>query len=254
MTALARVEDRLRRAVVLLELDDLGVREVVLEVEDVPDVRAAEAVDRVVRDEAARDEVVRALDVDVVDRALERDALDALDDVVAAVLGEHHHPGPHRRRRHERQRAPVAAQPRAQAGGVADADVHVLADAVGKADRVVEVLEACLDLPASVPRRPDRDAGRAQLLAHLRVTPADRDAMHRRVPATIAAERDRQDPPPALMARGLVMRVLDVQAGVVERDARRPGVRVDAREDVVDPAPWSPTIGLRHRPRRYAAG
>ena len=41
-----RREDRLRRAVVLLELDDVGVGEVVLEVEDVADVGAAEAVDR----------------------------------------------------------------------------------------------------------------------------------------------------------------------------------------------------------------
>ncbi len=43
-----RVQDRLRGAVVLLELDHLGVREVVLEVEDVADVGAAEAVDRLV--------------------------------------------------------------------------------------------------------------------------------------------------------------------------------------------------------------
>ena len=42
------VQDRLRRAVVLLELDHLGVREVVLEVEDVADVGAAKAVDRLV--------------------------------------------------------------------------------------------------------------------------------------------------------------------------------------------------------------
>ena len=41
-------EDRLRRAVVLLELDHLRVREVALEVEDVADVGAAEAVDRLV--------------------------------------------------------------------------------------------------------------------------------------------------------------------------------------------------------------
>ena len=71
------VEDRLRRAVVLLELDDLGVREVVLEVEDVADVGAAERVDRVVGDEPGGDEVVRALDVEVVDRAVELDPLDA---------------------------------------------------------------------------------------------------------------------------------------------------------------------------------
>ena len=46
MTALARREDRLGRAVVLLELDHGGVGEVLLELEDVADVGAAEAVDR----------------------------------------------------------------------------------------------------------------------------------------------------------------------------------------------------------------
>ena len=43
-----RVEDQLGRAVVLLELDDRRVRVVALEVEDVPDVGAAPAVDRLV--------------------------------------------------------------------------------------------------------------------------------------------------------------------------------------------------------------
>ena len=71
-------EDRVRRAVVLLERDRLGAGEVALEVEDVVDVGAAEAVDRVVRDDAVGDEVVRALDVEVVDRAVELDALDAI--------------------------------------------------------------------------------------------------------------------------------------------------------------------------------
>ena len=43
-----RVEDELGAPVVLLELDDDGVRVVALEVEDVPDVRPAPAVDRLV--------------------------------------------------------------------------------------------------------------------------------------------------------------------------------------------------------------
>ena len=43
-----RREDRLRGAVVLLQLHDMRAREVTLEVEDVRDVRAAEAVDRLV--------------------------------------------------------------------------------------------------------------------------------------------------------------------------------------------------------------
>jgi chemotaxis signal transduction protein len=92
MTRVRRAEDRLRRAVVLLELDDGRVGIVVLEVEDVADVGAAEAVDRVVGDEPFGDEVVRVLDVEVVHRRVERNPLDALDDVVAAVLGEHRHP------------------------------------------------------------------------------------------------------------------------------------------------------------------
>ena len=41
-------EDGLRRAVVLLELDDVGIDEVVLKAEDVLDVRASEGVDRLV--------------------------------------------------------------------------------------------------------------------------------------------------------------------------------------------------------------
>ncbi len=43
-----RLEDRVRRAVVLLERDRAGAGEVALEVEDVADVRAAEGVDRLV--------------------------------------------------------------------------------------------------------------------------------------------------------------------------------------------------------------
>src|SRR3989454_2358032 len=43
-----RVEDPLRRAIVLLELDDLGVRIVAFEIEDVPHVGAAPAEDRLI--------------------------------------------------------------------------------------------------------------------------------------------------------------------------------------------------------------
>ena len=43
-----RVEDRLRRAVVLLQADDVGVCVVVLEVQDISNVRSAEHVDRLI--------------------------------------------------------------------------------------------------------------------------------------------------------------------------------------------------------------
>ena len=71
-----RAEDRLRRAVVLLELDDVGVHVVLLEVQDIFYVRSAEPVDRIVREQPAGDEVVGALDVEVVDGSIQRDALD----------------------------------------------------------------------------------------------------------------------------------------------------------------------------------
>ena len=49
MTRVRRLEDRVRRAVVLLERDRLRAGEVALELEDVADVGAAERVDRLVR-------------------------------------------------------------------------------------------------------------------------------------------------------------------------------------------------------------
>ena len=69
-----RVEDALRRAIVLLELHDLRVRVIALEVENVADIRAAPAEDRLivvpddrevllVRGEVAQQDVLRAVGV-----------------------------------------------------------------------------------------------------------------------------------------------------------------------------------------------
>ena len=69
------------RAVVLLELDELRLRIVAAELVQILDARAAPAVDGVVRNNAARDEIVGALDIEVVDFGIMRLALDALDDV-----------------------------------------------------------------------------------------------------------------------------------------------------------------------------
>ena len=65
-----RVEDGLGGPVVLLEHDHGGVGERVLELEDVADVGAAELVDRVVHQQPVGDVGVRALDLEVVDRAV----------------------------------------------------------------------------------------------------------------------------------------------------------------------------------------
>src|SRR5207302_6033695 len=69
-----RVEDALRRAIVLLELHDVRVRVIALEVENVADIRAAPAEDRLivvpddrevllVRGEVAQQDVLRAVGV-----------------------------------------------------------------------------------------------------------------------------------------------------------------------------------------------
>ena len=64
-----RVEDVALRAVVLLELHDFLHAEVAHELVHVADFGSAEAVDRVVRDEAGGDVVVSRIDVEVVDLA-----------------------------------------------------------------------------------------------------------------------------------------------------------------------------------------
>ena len=66
-----RVEDALRRPVVLVEHHRHRFGKRLLELQQVPKVRPAELVDRVVRDDAVGDEVVRAVDVDVVDRLVD---------------------------------------------------------------------------------------------------------------------------------------------------------------------------------------
>ena len=197
------------------------------------DVGSAEAVDRVVGHEPGRDEVVRALDVEVVHRPLEFDALDRLDDVVAPVLGEHRHARADRCRRHERQRVLHAGHRRTEPRRVAHRHLRVFADAIGEARRPFEVLEARLDLPAPAPPSRTEIPSAFQRGAHLRVAPAHRHPVHRRLAAPVPAQRDGQVAPPALMRRGRVVWTFHVQARVVHQP--EPGlVRVDAREDAVD--------------------
>ena len=92
------VEDALTRPVVLVEHDRDRFRKLLLELQQVPKVRPAELVDRVVGDDPVRDEVVRAIDVEVVHRLVERNHLDARNRIEHPVLIEHDHAGSHRRR------------------------------------------------------------------------------------------------------------------------------------------------------------
>ncbi len=100
-------ENRVRRAVVLLESDRARPGKVALEVEDVADVGATEAVDRIVGDDPVGDEVVRPFDIEVEHRTIEVDPLHSFDDVEVGVFREHHHAGTDRGGRHERKRVPV---------------------------------------------------------------------------------------------------------------------------------------------------
>ena len=106
------LEDRVRRAVVLLEGDDPRAGEVVLELRDVADVRAAEGIDRLVRVsdgehvpvlrcEELQEAVlglVRVLvlvDEDVVEGALP--PLERLREALEHVDGQHQHAASRRR-------------------------------------------------------------------------------------------------------------------------------------------------------------
>ena len=229
-------QDRLRRAVVLLELDDRRVGIVVLEVQEVADVGSTEAVDRVVGDEPVRDEVVRVLDVDVVHRRAERDLLDQLDHVVAAVLGEHHHPGTHGRRGDERQGvAPLRGRRVAQPGQDTNGDGERGADPIHDGDGVAVVLEARLVAPAgrAALRGPHAEPGGAQRLRGLRIAPADGHVVHRRATPPVAAERERHLPPTALERTWRDMRMVDRQAVVVKQPQTAPE-GVDGGEHLVD--------------------
>jgi hypothetical protein len=156
--------------------------EVTLELHDVADVCAPEGVDRVVRHEPIRDEVVRALDVEVVDRHVEVDALDALDEVQRAELVHHDHPRPHGRRRHERKRVPVlrlGGWLRGQPGRETHGDVEHVLDVLDAFDEPSEVGERRLVPP---PRRAairgkQPDARRLECAPALLVVPEERDPM-----------------------------------------------------------------------------
>src|SRR2546429_333464 len=78
-----RFQDSAGGAVVLLEAEQLRRRVVAAELLEVPGARAPEAVNRVVRDDAASNEVMCALDVEIIDLARVWLRLDALHDVEA---------------------------------------------------------------------------------------------------------------------------------------------------------------------------
>src|SRR4051812_19901564 len=87
----------------------MGVGEVRLEIEDVPHIRPAESIDRVVGNEPVCDEVVRLLNVQVVNGSAQQDAL-SIGDYVVALLGEHRHSRTNGRSWYQRQRPGTSAR------------------------------------------------------------------------------------------------------------------------------------------------
>ncbi len=232
-----RAQNRLRRAVVLLELDDLCVRERVLEVKDVADVGSAEAINRVVRYEAFRHEVVRPFDVEVVDGAVELHALDAGDRVEAAALIEHHHSGTNRSGRGERQRvalrrlAVVASKP----GDRGEGHVEHSADAIGHVQHASCVGETALVPPTAAAglggtdREPNALKGKAAFF----VVAVHAQPMHWSPTASVPAEA--RDEPPATTAVRLrcVVRPCPTQPFVFE-ERQATSFGVDSREHAID--------------------
>jgi hypothetical protein len=233
--AVRGVQDGLRGAVVLLQADDPGLGELVLEREDVRDVGSAEAVDGVVGDDAARDEVVRALHVQVEDGRVQRDALDALDDIEPAVLAEHRHARPDVGGGGEGQRGAPAGLGSRQAGHAGEGHIEDLADPVGEVQHRARVLRARLEPPGVAPgaRRAHGEAEILQRPPSLVVLAEQGQAVHRRAPAAVAAQREGQVPPPPPMGGRPVVGKVRIQPPVGEQPA--PAVLAVGRlEDLVD--------------------
>ena len=231
-----RVENRLRRAVVLLELDHVGVRPVVFEVEDVADVGSAEGVDGVVGHQPGRDVVVGALDIQVVDRRVDVHRFDPLDEIERSVRGEHGHAGPDRGGGQERQRVLSASacgpvtEPRHLAHEHRSRGLYP----VHRRHGFAVALEAGFVAPAlgASLRRPNAQSKRLEGPANLRIPAPQRDQVHGGPASSVTAEGHRDTAAPALESLRRVMRMVKAQAVVGQQLQPRRESR-KAREDAV---------------------
>ncbi len=202
-----RVEDLLRRAVVLQQLDAHGLGEVLLEVEDVADVGATPPVDGVVRHQAVGHEGVDPFNVEIVNLRPERNAFDAGDHIQAPFSVEQGHAGHQVAGREEGQAAGVAAGTRAQAGLQVDLRVQVLPDAISHAPDVPERGRAGLHAPTlgSRFRGAHRQAQALKRAPILQAAAHHGDAVHGPLATAVAAKRHRHLPPEAVTGLGPVM-------------------------------------------------
>ena len=176
------VEDVLARPVVLLEDDHRRVRERLLEPHQVAVVRPAELVDRVVRHDAVRDEVVRPCDVEIEDGCSFVDELHGLHDLEPARRVDHDHATSHRFCGQERQgiRRRAFAVPGQPCDG-AHRDVQHARDLFDRRREHLHVSGAHLETPGARPRACGAHAqtDRLQRISTFVVVAEERDPVHR---------------------------------------------------------------------------
>src|SRR5262249_44629539 len=90
------VKDNLSRPIVLLQQYDLCLREILLKLKQHLGVGSAPAIDRVMRHDAIGNEVMRLLNIEVVDGSVQRNGFYLLDRVVPPLTVEEQHTAAHR--------------------------------------------------------------------------------------------------------------------------------------------------------------
>ena len=155
------------------------------------------------------DEVMRPLDIDIVDRPVQHYPLHALDDVVATLRREHRHPRPHGRSRDERQRFPFndLAAIGTETGHPLHGHVENRTYPLHDLHRSAIVLEVRFVTPARrALLRPSYTQPQAlHRMTSLIVTPDHRDPVHRRPATPVPTERHHHVPATPCIAPGHVM-------------------------------------------------
>ena len=237
------VEDGLRRPVVLLEHDHGRVGKHLLEAQHVPEIRPAELVYRVVGDDPAGHEVVRALDVEVEhgNPGVVIGHVDGSHNVERAVGTEHDHARPYRRGREERQRVrfgrlAVGSEARDAAHG----DIEGAADPFDRLGEHAHVGRRRFEAPP-----PGALAGRTHAEpecledAAALVVVAEQGEPVQWARAAPVATQDDGEPPPGRARRGggrpvrRMMRVLERET-VLREETQTPLLRTQLPEDPVD--------------------
>ena len=189
-------------AVVLLEPEKLRLRVIAAELLQVLDLCAAPAVYGVMRNEAVGNEIVRTVDVQIIDIAGEVFMFDAFHYIETRGFCCQHHSGPNRGGGNEGQRA-------AEHVSLQDiAPVQLVADASRDLHQLTEVAPHCFETPALADTL-DGSHAEAQGLQCASVSgthPPDRDSVHGGQAAPVSAQSDYDVAAAGIAAPGRVVR------------------------------------------------